>query len=67
MRGAAISSRWYEIGEANRIRQSFTVNDGTVRNILESLKAGMMIEETDGTYRVIAPMLRALLLSQTLT
>jgi AAA+ ATPase superfamily predicted ATPase len=67
LKATATSARWNEIREAIRIRQGSTVNDGTVRNTLESLKAGMMIEETDGTYRVIDPMLRTLLLSQTLT
>jgi hypothetical protein len=67
LKATATSARWNEIREAIRVRKGSTINDGAVRNILESLKAGMMIEETDGSYKVIDPMLRTLLLSQTST
>lgn len=45
------------------VRKGSSVNDGTVRNILESLKAGMLIDERNGVYTVVDPMLRAFLLS----
>lgn len=63
LKATATSARWNEIKEAIKVRKDSTVNDGTVSNILEGLKAGMMIDETDGSYRVIDPMLRTLLLS----
>jgi AAA+ ATPase superfamily predicted ATPase len=67
LKAAAISARWKEIKGAIKTAKGFTVNDATVQNILESLKAAMLIDEKDNTYRVNDPMLRTLLLTSQIT
>jgi hypothetical protein len=39
------------------------VNDATVYNVLEALKASMLIDEQEGVYKVNDPVLRTLLLT----
>ncbi|MBS7653194.1 ATP-binding protein [Candidatus Bathyarchaeota archaeon] len=60
---AATSARWREVKAAIEARRGYPVNDATVRNALESLKAAMLIKEDHGTYRVEDPMLRNLLIT----
>jgi len=64
---AATSARWKEIKGAVETRKGSTVNDATVYNILESLKAAMLINEKEKVYRVNDPMLRTLLLTSQIT
>jgi len=45
LKAAAISARWTEIREAIAIRKGSPVNDATVHNVLEKLKAAMLIDE----------------------
>ena len=44
-------------------RRRSPVNDATVYNVLEGLKASMLIDEQEKVYRVIDPVLRTLLLT----
>lgn len=67
LRAAATVARWGEIKGAVEARKGSAVNDATIYNILESLKAAMLIEEAEGVYRVNDPMLRTLLLTSRLT
>ncbi|MEM2127394.1 MAG: hypothetical protein QXH67_04125 [Candidatus Bathyarchaeia archaeon] len=60
---AATSARWREAKLAIEARRGYSVNDATVRNALENLKAAMLIKEDHGTYRVEDPMLRNLLIT----
>lgn len=60
---AATSARWREVKAAIEARRGYPVNDATVRNALENLKAAMLIKEDHGTYRVDDPMLRNLLIT----
>jgi AAA+ ATPase superfamily predicted ATPase len=55
---------WSEIRRALEQRKG-SVNDATVHNILENLKASMLIQEENGLYRIVDPMLRSFLLSST--
>lgn len=64
---AATVARWTEIKGAVEIGKGSTVNDATIYNILESLKAAMLIKEEEGVYRVNDPMMRTLLLTSKLT
>lgn len=59
----AISARWREIKNAVEIRRGSLVNDATIYNIIENLKAKMLIGEDEGVYVVKDPMLRTLLLT----
>ncbi|MEM4349276.1 MAG: ATP-binding protein [Candidatus Nitrosocaldus sp.] len=63
LKAMAISARWGEIKNAIEIRRGYSVNDATIYNIIESLKAAMLIGEDEGIYTVKDPMLRALLLT----
>jgi len=45
----------------------YPIYDATVYNILESLKAGTLIDEEEKVYRVKDPMLRTLLLTSQTT
>jgi len=67
LKAAAISARWKEIKGAIETAKGSTVNDATVQNILENLKAAMLIDEKDNAYRVNDPMLRTLLLTSQIT
>ena len=64
---AATTARWSEIKGAVEVRKGSTVNDATIYNTLESLKAAMLVDEAKGVYRVNDPMLRTLLLTSGLT
>lgn len=63
LKAAAVSARWNEIKGAMEARKGFAVNDATVYNTLESLKAAMLIDEKEKVYRVNDPMLRTVLLT----
>jgi len=67
LKAAATSARWKEIKGAVETRKDSTVNDATVYNILESLKAAMLIDVKEKVYRVNDPMLRTLLLTSQIT
>jgi len=67
LKAAATAARWSEIKGAVEVRKGSTVNDASIYNILESLKAAMLIDEAEGVYRVNDPMLRTLLLTSGLT
>jgi len=67
LKAAATAARWTEIKGAVEIGKGSTVNDATIYNILESLKAAMLIKEEKEVYRVEDPMLRTLLLTTKLT
>ncbi|MDG6934561.1 MAG: ATP-binding protein [Nitrososphaerota archaeon] len=63
LKAAATSARWGELKGAMEARRQLPVNDATVYNVLESLKASMLIDEQEKVYRVNDPMLRTLLLT----
>ncbi|MEM2768203.1 MAG: ATP-binding protein [Candidatus Bathyarchaeia archaeon] len=63
----AISARWKEIKNAIEARKGSSVNDATIQNIIENLKAAMLIEEHKGVYTVKDPMLKTLLLTSQIT
>lgn len=63
LKAAATSAHWNEIRGAIEIRKGSPVNDATVYNILQNLKAAMLVEEKENVYRVNDPMLRTLLLT----
>ncbi|MGD0451293.1 MAG: ATP-binding protein [Candidatus Bathyarchaeia archaeon] len=63
LKAAAAFSSWTEIKGAVSIVKGSMVNDSTVYRIIENLKAGMLIMEENGRYRVGDPMLRSLLLT----
>ncbi len=67
LKAAATAARWTEIKGAVEIGKGSTVNDATIYNILESLKAAMLIKEEKEVYRVDDPMMRTLLLTTKLT
>jgi AAA+ ATPase superfamily predicted ATPase len=67
LKAAATSARWKELRGAIETAKGSAVNDATVRNILENLKAAMLINEEEGAYRVGDPMLRTLLLTSQIT
>jgi AAA+ ATPase superfamily predicted ATPase len=67
LKAAATSARWTEIREAMAIRRGSSVNDASVHNVLEKLKAAMLIDEEESVYRVNDPMLRTLLLTSQVT
>lgn len=67
LKAAATSARWKEIKGAVETRKGSAVNDATVYNILESLKAAMLINEKEKVYRINDPMLRTLLLTSQIT
>ena len=64
---AANSARWGEIKAATEMAKGATVNDSTVMNTIENLKAGMLIVEKDKVYRVTDPMLQNLLRTSKIT
>ncbi len=63
MKAAATSARWSEVKGAMEARRRSPVNDATVYNVIEGLKASMLIDEQEKVYRVNDPMLRTLLLT----
>lgn len=63
LKAAAISARWREIRGAIGAARGTPVNDATVRNVLEKLKAAMLIDERGDAYSVSDLMLRTLLLT----
>jgi AAA+ ATPase superfamily predicted ATPase len=67
LKAAATSARWKEIKGTIETARGSTVNDATVRNVLENLKAAMLINEKDKAYRVGDPILRTLLLTSQIT
>lgn len=67
LKAAATSARWSEVKGAVEIGRGSPVNDATVHNILESLKAATLIDEREKVYRVKDPMLRTLLLTSQIT
>ncbi len=56
-------SSWTEIKTAVCLAKGAIVNDSTVARIIKNLRAGMLIHEEKGRYRVEDPMLRSLLLA----
>lgn len=63
LKAAAISASWTEIKNAMSLAKGSLVNDSIVHRIIQNLKAGMLIQEEKGRYRVEDPMLRSLLLT----
>ena len=63
LKAAAAFSSWTEIKGAVSIVKGSVVNDNTVYRIIENLKAGMLVQEEKGRYRIEDPMLRSLLLT----
>lgn len=63
LKAAATFSSWTEIKGAVSIVKGSVVNDNTVYRIIENLKAGMLVQEEKGRYRIEDPMLRSLLLT----
>jgi len=66
LKAAATSARWNEVKGAIEASKSSSVNDATVYNILENLKAAMLISDYDKVYRIDDPILRAYLLTSQL-
>lgn len=67
LKAAAVSARWSEVKGAIEGTRTGTVSGETVSNVLEGLKAGMLVIEKDQTYRVNDPILRSLLLTARVT
>jgi AAA+ ATPase superfamily predicted ATPase len=67
LKAAANSARWREIKTAIETAKGTTVNDSTIRNTIENLKAAMLITEKDKVYRVTDPMLQSLLRTSKIT
>lgn len=67
LKAAATSARWSEIKGAIEARRRSPANDATVYNVLEGLKAAMLVDELERVYRVGDPMLRTLLLTTKIT
>jgi AAA+ ATPase superfamily predicted ATPase len=67
LKAAAVSARWGEVKGAIEATRTGAVNGATVSNVLEGLKAGMLVIEKDQTYRVNDPILRTLLLTAKVT
>jgi AAA+ ATPase superfamily predicted ATPase len=63
LKAAALFSSWTAIKNAVSLAKGSLVNDAIVYRIIENLKAGMLIQEEKGRYRVGDPMLRSLLLT----
>ncbi len=63
LKASATFSSWTAIKGSVSLAKGSVVNDATVFRIIENLKAGMLIQEEKGGYRVGDPMLRSLLLS----
>ena len=61
LKASANSARWREIKTAIETTKGTTINDSTISNTLENLKAAMLITEKDKVYQVTDPMLKALL------
>jgi AAA+ ATPase superfamily predicted ATPase len=64
---AATSARWKEIKNAVEARKGSSVNDASIQNTIESLKATMLIDEHEGVYKVTDPMLKTVLLTSQVT
>lgn len=60
---ATTPARWKEVKNAIEARKGSPVNDATVQNVVENLKAAMLLEEREGVYVVKDPMLKTLLLT----
>ena len=63
LKQAVKASSWTELKTAVCLAKGSIVNDSTVDRIVKNLKAGMLIYEKNGRYRVEDPMLRSLLLT----
>ena len=61
LKAAANSARWSEIKNAIVTAKGTMVNDSTVRNTIENLKASMLLTEQDKIYRITDPMLQNLM------
>ena len=57
---ASSPSSWGEIKHILNIR-GYIVNDGTLNNVIDGLKNSFLIEKSNNMYRVVDPMLKALL------
>jgi uncharacterized protein len=64
LKAAAITSSWSEIKTSVSNAKGSIVNDAIIQRVIHNLKAGMLIVEERGKYRVEDPMLRSLLLSR---
>lgn len=67
LKAASTSARWSEVKGAIEARRRSPVNDATVYNVLERLKASMLIDEKERVYKVNDPVLRTLLLTAKIT
>ncbi|GBC73844.1 hypothetical protein HRbin04_01251 [archaeon HR04] len=63
LKAMAISARWRDVKNVIETRRGGSVNDATIYNIIENLKAAMLIGEDEGVYVVKDPILRSLLLT----
>jgi len=63
LKAVANPARWSEIKTVVEREKGSLVNDSTVQNTIENLKAAMLITEKDRVYRATDPMLRTLLLT----
>jgi len=61
LKAAANSARWSEIKTAAEAAKGAAVNDSTVMNTIDNLKASMFLAERDKVYQVTDPVLRGLL------
>jgi len=64
---AATSARWKEIKNAIETRKGSSVNAATLQNVIENLKASMLMDEHEGVYTVKDPMLKTVLLTSQIT
>lgn len=62
LKQAATPSSWTEIKKSVSFAKDTIVNDVIVDGIIKNLKAGMLIQESEGRYWVRDPMLRSFVL-----
>ncbi len=67
LKAASVSARWSEIKGAVEGGKGSTVNDGTIYNIIDNLKAAMIIIEEENVYKVNDPLMRSILIRSQIT
>ncbi len=63
LQAIALRSSWTQIRRAIEINTGRRINDGTLKNIIDSLMASYIIEKNGEVYQIIDPVLRRYLLS----
>ncbi len=63
LRAIAVQSTWSEVRRAIEAHTGETLNDASLKNIIDIMTSSIIIEKTNLTYRIIDPTLRRFLLS----